>query len=243
GRRIVGEGDAQEYADRGLLMEPPKEIKIAQDERGLRDDSDGVVKLGANFEAGAGQAQGGFHRLIAIGDAREDDELARPRRLKKSLAQEGRGVRLDHQFGLKVRPRPESQVLVRRARIAVRTGMETAPVRIHTPSERQIGTVVVAQDRSGVVFVDLDLDGWRRFQIFPVLGLKRIRRVTDQLHWSHCSRICRRFLLPRGPILRKLRTRLESLAAFRKEGVEMAVAFDGPVVLETRFEGLRLKAG
>jgi len=47
---------------------------------------------------------------------------------------------------------------VRRARIAVRTGMETAPVRIHAPSERQIGTVVVAQDRSGVVFVDLDLD-------------------------------------------------------------------------------------
>src|SRR5437870_13714437 len=97
--------------------------------------------------------------------------------------------------------------------------METAPVRIHTPSERQIGTVVVAQDRSGVVFVDLDLDGWRGFQIFPVLRLKRIRRVTDQFHWSHCSRIGRRLRLPSGPILRKLRTRLESLAAFPNEDV------------------------
>src|SRR5206468_10290439 len=99
-------------------------------------DGDRGAKLSANFEAGAGQAQGGLHRLIAIGDAREDDELAHPRRLYEGLAQEGPGVRLDHQFGLKVRSRPESQILVRRARIAVRTGMETAPVRIHAPSER-----------------------------------------------------------------------------------------------------------
>ena len=133
-------------------------LEIAQDERALRDDGDRVAKLDTDFEARAGQAQRRFHRLITIGDSGEDDELAHPRRFQEGLAQEGRGVPLDHQLGLKVRPGPEPQVLVRRARIAVRTGMETAPVRIHAPSERQIGTVVVAQDRSGVVFVDLDLD-------------------------------------------------------------------------------------
>src|SRR5437867_11923850 len=58
GRRIVGEGDAQEYSDPGLLVEAPKEIKIAEDERGVRDDGDGVVRLSANVEAGAVQAQG-----------------------------------------------------------------------------------------------------------------------------------------------------------------------------------------
>ena len=48
------------------FLEPPQQIEIAQDERGLRDDGDWVAKLGANFEAGAGQ---GFGRQGSAGDA------------------------------------------------------------------------------------------------------------------------------------------------------------------------------
>ena len=78
GHQIGGEGDAQEHANRSFFVEPPKQIEITQDQRGLRDNGDRVAKLGADLEARAGQAQGRLHRLIAIGDAREDNELARP---------------------------------------------------------------------------------------------------------------------------------------------------------------------
>src|SRR5207247_5648627 len=50
GRLIVGEGDAQEYSDRSLLVELPKEIKIAQDERGLRDEDRKSTRLNSSHE-------------------------------------------------------------------------------------------------------------------------------------------------------------------------------------------------
>ena len=61
----------------------------------------------------------GLERLVAIGDAAEDDELALPLLLVEGLAQQLGGVLLDDDLPLEVGPGAEREVLVGGPGVAV----------------------------------------------------------------------------------------------------------------------------
>src|SRR6202011_512630 len=134
-------------------------IEVALDERRLGDDADRVPVLRAHLEAAAREPIRRFERLVAVGDAGEDDELALPRPLVERLAQEPRRLGLDRDLAIEVGPRAEAQVLVRRARVAVRARMKTSPVRIDAVAEAEVWAVVGGEDVPRVVLVDLERGG------------------------------------------------------------------------------------
>ena len=70
-----------------------------------------------------------LERLVAVGDAREDDRVALPRLARELAAQQLRRVDLDDDLALEVRARAPAQVLVRRTGVAVGARMEASAVR------------------------------------------------------------------------------------------------------------------
>ena len=100
---------------RATRAELLQHVDVALDQRRLRDDAGRVPVLGAHLEAAARQPVARLERLVAVGDAAEDDELALPLRVVERLAQQLRRVLLDDDLALEVRAGAEAQVLVRRA--------------------------------------------------------------------------------------------------------------------------------
>lgn len=60
--------------------------------------------------------------------------------------------------------------------------MKAAAIGIQTPPKGKIGALVAAQDCTGRVVIDFERDTSRRFQQFPVAGLKGILWICDHAH-------------------------------------------------------------
>ena len=127
-----------------------KHVDVALDERRLGDDADRVPVLGADLEAAARQPVRRLERLVAVGDAAEDDDVS-PFHvvLVERLAQQRGRVGLDDDLAIEVGAGAEAQVLVRRARVAVGAGVEAAAVGVHAPGEADVGAVVLREDARG----------------------------------------------------------------------------------------------
>ena len=104
--------DRQRARTRDELLQ---HVDVALDERRLGDDAHRVPVLGAHLEASARQPVARLERLVAVGHAAEDDELALPLRRVERLAQELGRALLDDDLAVEVRPGAEAQVLVRSA--------------------------------------------------------------------------------------------------------------------------------
>ena len=110
------ESDTETGVWRAIARE---QLRVAPHERPLRDDRDGVAKLGADLEAAPRQLVRRLERLVAVRVAREDDDVALPGAARDLVAQQLRRVRLDDDLALEVRPGAEAEVLVGGAGVAV----------------------------------------------------------------------------------------------------------------------------
>ena len=124
----------------------------------------------------------GFQWLIAVGVAGKDHEFAFPRGFQERRAKRRRRVGFHDEFGFEIRARAEPPILVTRARIAIGAGMKAAAIRIHAPPERQVRAVVSTQNGSGLFLKNLSRGVGRRFEQFPVVRVKGVRRIGDGLH-------------------------------------------------------------
>jgi hypothetical protein len=154
---------------------------VTLDQRRLADDADGVAIVGADFEAASGQPVRGFERLVAVGDARENDDITLPRRAVERFAQKLGGARLDDNLAIEVGASAEAQVLVAGARITIAARMLAASIGVDAEFEAQIGAVVARQDRARVVLVNLEAR-FGRFggQVLHLRRQPRVGRVRDR---------------------------------------------------------------
>ena len=181
---LCGKRDTEIDADPGPFMEGLQQVEVPLNERGLGNHGDGVAKFNADRQTGAGEFVRGFQRLIAVGVAGKDHEFAVPRGFQKRRAKRGRRIGFHDEFGFEIRARAESPILVTRAGIAIGTGMKAAAIRIHAPPEGQVGAVVSTQDGPGLFLKNLSCDVGRRFEEFPVVRVKGVRR-----NWRWVSRV------------------------------------------------------
>src|SRR5439155_5513189 len=117
----VPDGDADADGNARVLLQLLKDVQVALDQRRLRDDPGWIPVLGADLEASAGEPVARLERLVAVGDAGEDDQLAFPGWALERLPQQLRRLRLDRDLALEVRPGAEPEVFVSRPGIAVVT--------------------------------------------------------------------------------------------------------------------------
>ena len=154
-----GEGDADRDRHGRLARHRREQVDVAADQRALRDDSDRVPVLAADLEAAAREPVVRLERLVAVGVARESDDLALPGAALELFAQALRDVRLHDDLAVEVGARAEAEVLVARARVAVGARMKTSAVRVEAPAEADVGAVVLRERALRLLLVDFELGG------------------------------------------------------------------------------------
>jgi hypothetical protein len=63
--------------------------------------------------------------------------------------------------------------------------MKTAPIRIHTPPEPEVRTVIPGEDGLGLVFIDVELCGGRLADEMPMLGQVGVGGIPHALRLCH----------------------------------------------------------
>eukprot|EP01035_Chromulina_nebulosa_P036809 gene36809-49645_t len=104
----------REARDRGALVagEFAENIAVAGDEGVFGDDGDGLAKLGADFEAAAGDAKVALGGLVAVGGAAHGDALRLPARGGKLAAEELGRAGFHHDLGLEIEARAPAEIFV-----------------------------------------------------------------------------------------------------------------------------------
>ena len=143
----VERGHGNKDGNATVARELTEDIAVAGDEGVLRDDRDRVAQLGAHLEAGAGQPELAFGRLIAVGHAAERDALRLPARRGQLEAEQFGRAEFHHDFGLEIEPARETEKLVIRPCVAVGAAVLATSIRIQGPGEGQVGAVVGGEDR------------------------------------------------------------------------------------------------
>ena len=174
--------------DAATRAELGEQVDVALDQRRLGDDGRRVLPLDADLETAARQPVRRLQRLVAVGDAAEDDGLAPPALLGERRAQQRRRVRLDDDLAVEVGPGAEAQVLVRRARVAVSAGVKAAAVGVHAPGEADVGAVVLRQDVARAVDEDLEPHLGRPLEVLHLGGRPGVRRIGDR-HRAHLDHL------------------------------------------------------
>src|SRR5688572_11275484 len=96
-----------------------------------------------------------LYRLVRIGYTAHSDDLRFPSRRTQLLAQQQRGFLLDQDLGLEIQSGRKSQIFVCGPRITIDATVLTAPVWVNTGTEADIRTVIVSDQRSGMIFKKL----------------------------------------------------------------------------------------
>ena len=133
-------------------------VDVALDERRLGDDAGRVPVLGAHLEAAAREPVARLERLVAVGHAAEDDELALPRRRVERLAQRARARRgLTTILRSKSVPAPKLRYSCDGPRVAVGAARGSSRGTGSTLQAKPTsGLSLCDEDRRGVVLVDLE---------------------------------------------------------------------------------------
>ena len=202
---------------RATSLRRTEHVEVALDERRLGDDADRVAILGADLEAAARQPIGRLERLVAVGDAGEDHELALPRPLVERLAQQLGRARLDDDLAIEVGARAEAEILVAGARIAVGARVLASAIRIDAVVEADVGAVVAREDRARVVLVDLERAP-RVSSLRQVLHLRREPRVGRVGDGPQCHRVDHRLNACSGQDREHAVTKSGARTAFRGKG-------------------------
>src|SRR2546426_12801563 len=123
----VPDGDADADGNARVLLQLLKDVQVALDQWRLRDDPGWIAVLGADLQAPPGEAVARLERLVAVGDAGEDDQLAFPGRALERLAQEARRLRLDGDLSLESPGRAQAEIFIAPARVGGHANNENNP--------------------------------------------------------------------------------------------------------------------
>src|ERR1043165_4115185 len=104
--------------------------------------------------------------------------------LREGPAELRRVLPLYDDLGFEVGSGTESPIFMRRSSIAIRAGVEAAAIGIETPSKRQIGTLVPAENVTGRIVIHLQPHIGSRLQEISVPRFKRIRWIQHWAHWT-----------------------------------------------------------
>jgi hypothetical protein len=110
-----------------------------------------VLAFCQHFDDLAHDAVAPLDRLIRVGVAAERDGTAAISRLRQFGAQALGGVGLGEQFGFKIETRRQTDVGMTRPSVAVNTSMLASPIRIDGLVERNVGRIVVRDDRAALL--------------------------------------------------------------------------------------------
>ena len=122
-------------------------VQIARYQVILGYDGNWIAELRQNFQAASRQFEPAFHRLVAVGYAADRDDFGLPFRRGQFFMQKLGRVFFHHDFGLEVQAGGESEIFVKRPRIAINAAVLAAAVRIDAGFESDIRAVVVRNDR------------------------------------------------------------------------------------------------
>jgi hypothetical protein len=131
-----------------------KDVDVPQNQRILRNHSNGIVVLEEYLEALPRQLKFALDRLIAIGVAGERHHLGDPRLLAKGLLEKIGSIHLDHNFCLEIQPRRKTEILMGWTCITINASMLTTAIRIDAVGEVEIGAVILRENRSGCIVVE-----------------------------------------------------------------------------------------
>ena len=131
-----------DHARAADLRELRENVGVAGDESAFGDDPDGISKLKEDLETFSRYSEAPLRGLVAVRDPAYRHGLGSPPGRGELRPQKLRRVFLDEYLRLEVEPGRQSQVLVRRPRVAVHAPVLAAPVGIHARAERHVGAVV-----------------------------------------------------------------------------------------------------
>lgn len=161
------DGDVDE--DAVETREFGKDVEVAGDEGVFGDDEDWVAKLGADFEAGAGEAEVAFGGLVAVGGTAHGDGLRLPFFRGEFAAEEFGRAEFDKDLGFEIEAAAPAEVFVIGAGEAVGAAVLAAPVTVKTVSEADVGAVVFGEEGFGGVVEELRARGGA-FVVRAVVG-------------------------------------------------------------------------
>jgi hypothetical protein len=157
GQVITQGGDRDEDGGSVLSRHLRNQVEVPRDEMVFRDDAERVPELGQHLDASARDLEPPLQRLIGIGDPAHRDFLYLVRALHELGAKKRRRIHLGENPRLEVDSRRKAEVLMRGPRVAVSAPVLAAPVRVDADAERDIGAVVLRENRARVVDEDFRL--------------------------------------------------------------------------------------
>ena len=151
GQRRVEQGDGEGDPHGVMLSERAQQVEIAQDEGGAGDDGHGVAVAHEQLEAGPGDALVPLDALVGVGDPRHHHRVPAPAGPRQLGLEQRCQAALDQNDALKVAAGAEPQGLVGLAGVAVGAGVGAAPVGVEREPVAQVGALVLADGRAGVI--------------------------------------------------------------------------------------------
>jgi hypothetical protein len=135
---LVEGADRQVAVHVGARRGGDEEVEVAQDERGLGEDGEGVAGLAERLDDAAGEVVAPLGALIGVGVGAHGDVLTVPARWAELGAHPLHGVHLHHQFSLEVLADAESEVLVGGTGETVDARVAAPPVGVDGEPERHV---------------------------------------------------------------------------------------------------------
>ena len=175
---VIQRGNADVHLHQILRRHRHEQIQVAFDARRLGNDRDRMFASRQDLQHRARYPIALFHWLIRISIGAERDRARFVLRLAQFLSQQRRGFRFGEQLGFEIDAGGQTDVGVRRARIAVDTTVLTATIWIDRLIERNIRGFVATYDGARRVNRDSGSSGAHRFiQRTPavVFGFTRAR--------------------------------------------------------------------
>ena len=144
---LVEHAYAHRDAEACNLVQTPVDVEVTQDERGLREHRERVLKVRQRLEDAARQPVPALAVLIRIGCGPHRDRLALPARRCQVAPESFDDVDLHDDLGREVLADPEVEVGVVCACEAVVAAVRAAPIRVHGPPKGNAARLVHAVQR------------------------------------------------------------------------------------------------
>ena len=180
GEGAVEGGDAHADAATVGASHGAEDVEVALHPCGLGDDHHRMPAFGEHFEDGAGDPEIALDRLVGVGVGPQRDRGALVSRLAELRAQQGRGVRLEHEPGLEVEAGREPEVSVARPGVAVDAPVFAAPVGVDGAVEGEVRRVVPGDDLAGRVSGEGGAELRRRCVVVVPIALRVVLRANHR---------------------------------------------------------------
>ena len=151
---LVRAADRHAQPHVGDLRGGEQQVEVAEDQRALGQDGVRVAGVQQGLEDPRHQLVLALGPLVDVHVGAHGDVLALPLARAELLADQGRGVDLDHDLGVEVMPGVQVQVGMRVAGEAVNTRMATSTIGINSPAERDAGGVGHPVDHAAGVHLE-----------------------------------------------------------------------------------------